>query len=136
MIYKQKITTINYFDNVVKISLKRREWNSCETWVQSMMFKGCEKVSTGWFEDLYCLVMREISMEINFSGKNYKDDLDLPFDIPRKLLRMFVFSVGKIAYDLDVKGLTSLNAQNILNKINTQIKKQLSPDDEWFKYGF
>lgn len=39
MDYKQKITTINYFEKVVKISLTREEWNSSGTWVESMMGK-------------------------------------------------------------------------------------------------
>jgi hypothetical protein len=134
--YKQKITTINYFEKVVKISLKREEWNSSETWVESMERKGCEGLSKEWFEDLHWLVMYPISKEINFSGKDYKNDIDITFDIPRELLRVFVYSIGQIAYNFDVKGITSVNAQNILGKINKQLKVQLSTDDVWFKYGF
>jgi len=51
-------------------------------------------------------------------------------------LRMFVYSIGQIAYDFDVKGITSVNAQNILGKINKQLKEQLLNDDKWFRYGF
>jgi len=32
--YSQKID-VNYFENVVKISLTREEWNSAATWVES-----------------------------------------------------------------------------------------------------
>ena len=60
---------------------------------------------------------------INFSGKDYKYDVDITFDIPRELLRMFVYSIGRIAYNFDVKGITNVIAQNILEKINKQLKK-------------
>jgi hypothetical protein len=136
MDYIQKITTINYFEKIVKISLTREEWNSSGTWVESMMRKGCERLSKDWFEDLHHLVMRPISNEINFSGKNYTYDVDITFDIPRELLRMFVYSIGQIAYDFDVKGITSVTAQNIVGKINKQLKEQLPNDDKWFHYGF
>lgn len=134
--YEQKITTINYFEKVVKISLSREEWNSSTTWVDSMKMKGCERLSESWFEDLYNLVMLPIHHEINFSGKNYKYDFDIEFDIPRELLRMFVYSIGQIAYNFDIKTLTSIDAQNILEKINKQLKEQLTIDDIWFKYRF
>jgi urease gamma subunit len=135
MKYKQKITTINYFENVVKISLTREEWNSSGTWVESMMRKGCERLSKSWFEDLHHLVMQPISNEINFSGNKY-NNIDIRFNIPRELLRMFVYSIGQIAYDFDVKGITNIIAQNILEKINKQLKEQLSTDDIWFEHGF
>lgn len=136
MDYKQKITNINYFENVVKISLTRKEWNSSGIWVESMMRTGCERLSKDWFEDLHYLVMRQISNEINFSGKNYTYDVDITFNIPRELLRIFVYSIGQIAYSFDVKGITSVIAQNILGKINKQLKEQLPSDDIWFHYGF
>jgi len=136
MDYKQKISNINYFDKVVKISLTREEWNWSGTWVESMENKGCERLSKEWFEDLHWMVMFPISKEVNFSGKDYQYDIDITFDIPRELLRMFVYSIGQIAYNFDVKGITSVIAQNILEKINKQIKEQLPNDDKWFKYGF
>ncbi len=134
--YKQKITSINYFDDIVKISLTRNEWNSVGTWVESMEMKGCSSLSIDWFNDLIGLVMCPISNEINFSNKEYKYDDNITFDIPRKLLRMFVYSIGQVAYDFDVKSLTSIEAQNILEKITNQIKEQLLPDDGWYKYKF
>lgn len=136
MDYTQKITAINYFEKVVKISLTRGEWNSTGTWIESMMRKGCERLSLDWFEDLHHLVMRPISNDVNFSGKNYDPDQDITFDIPRELLRMFVYSIGQIAYDFDAKGITSVTAQNILEKINKQLKEQLPIGDKWFVYGF
>jgi len=136
MDYKQKISNINYFDKVVKISLTREEWNWSGTWVESMENKGCERLSKEWFEDLHWMVMFPISKELNFSRKDYQYDIDITFDIPRELLRMFVYSIGQIAYNFDVKGVTSVIAQNILEKINKQIKEQLPNDDKWFKYGF
>jgi len=132
--YKQKITTINYFENVVKFSLTRDDWNSIGTWVESM--ENSRRENKEWFEDLHWLVMFPISKEINFSSKNYNHDVDISFDIPRELLRMFVYSIGRIAYDIDVKSLTSIYAQHILKNINNQLKEQLSDNDKWFKYGF
>jgi len=134
--YKQKIANENYFEKVVKISLTRRQWNSSGTWVESMERKGCEQLSKESFEDLHWMIMSPISKEINFSEKDYNHDIDITFDIPRKLLKMFVYSIGRIAYDFDVKGITSVIAQEIIEKINKQLKEQLPIDDVWFKYGF
>lgn len=134
--YKQKIANINYFDSTVNISLTREEWNSSNTWVQSMERNGCEKLSKEWFEDLHWLVMYPISNDINFSGNNYAYDLDIPFRIPRELLRMFVYSIGRIAYSFDVRGITSIIAQKMIEKINKQLKEQLPSDDKWFQHGF
>lgn len=134
--YKQKITTINYFDKVVNLSLTREEWNSASAWVESMERKGCERLSKEWFENLHWLIMYPISNDINFSGKNYKYDDNIVFRIPRELLRMFVYSIGMVAYDFDVKSLTSIGAQKIIEKINKQLKEQLSTDDKWFQFGF
>ncbi len=61
MEYKQKISNINYLDKVIKISLTREEWNSSGIWVESMLRKGCERLSNDWFEDLHRLVMLPIS---------------------------------------------------------------------------
>lgn len=134
--YTQKITTINYFDNVVKISLKRDEWNSVGTWVESMIHRETERVGKEWFEDLYWLVMIEISKEVNFSNKDYTYDVDISFDIPRELLRMFVYSIGRIAYNFDVKPLTAVRAQNILESVNRQLIEQLPVEDKWFNYNY
>lgn len=134
--YKQQITTINYFDNVVKITLTREEWNSSYIWVEAMENKGCERLNKNWFEDLHWLIMYPIHREINFTNKNYTYDDEITFDIPRELLKMFVYSIGRIAYDFDVKGITNTIAQKILKKINTQLDEQLPTNDKWFIYGF
>jgi hypothetical protein len=49
---------------------------------------------------------------------------------------MFVFSVGGIAYNFDVKTPTSMGAQMILNKINEQLKQVLPADDKWWNSNF
>jgi len=136
MEYKQKIANVNYFDNVVTILLERDKWNSVGTWVESMIHRETERVSKEWFEDLYWLVMIEISKEINFSNKNYEYNINIPFDIPRELLRMFVYSIGRIAYSFDVKPLTAIRAQNILQSVNRQLIEQLPVEDKWFKYNY
>jgi hypothetical protein len=131
--YKQKVGNINYIDKVVNISLTREEWSWSETWTQC---KNSERVGRDWFDDLHWMFMMPISHDINFSGKNYSYQEDITFQIPRELLRIFVYSIGSIAYDLDVKPIVSIIAQEIIGKINKQIKEQLPVDDSWFKYGF
>jgi len=134
--YTQKIYNIDYSKNPIDISLTRNEWNAVGTWVNSVMSAGTERLSKEWFEDLYWLVMQPISNEINFSGKTFPWDEDIKFQIPRQLLRMFVFSVGGIAYNFDVKTPTSMGAQIILNKINEQLKQVLPADDKWWNSNF
>lgn len=134
--YKQKISNINYNDNTINISLNRSEWNSTDTWIQSMEMKGCERLGKEWFEDLHYKIMRPITNEINFSNKNYSYNENITFKIPRQLLKMFVFSIGQIAYNFDVKGITAITAKNILNKIEKQLIEQLPSDSTWFTYGY
>ena len=134
--YTQKIYNIDYSKNPIDISLTRNEWNAVGTWVNSVMSAGTERLSKEWFEDLYWLVMQPISNEINFSGKTFPWDEDIKFQIPRQLLRMFVFSVGGIAYNFDVKTPTSMGAQMILSKINEQLKQVLPADDKWWNSNF
>jgi len=134
--YTQKIYNIDYSKNPIDISLTRNEWNAVGTWINSVMSAGTERLSKEWFEDLYWLVMQPISNEINFSGKTFPWDEDIKFQIPRQLLRMFVFSVGGIAYNFDVKTPTSMGAQIILNKINEQLKQVLPADDKWWNSNF
>jgi len=134
--YTQKIYNIDYSKNPIDISLTRNEWNAVGTWINSVMSAGTERLSKEWFEDLYWLVMQPISNEVNFSDKTFPWDEDIKFQIPRQLLRMFVFSVGGIAYNFDVKTPTSMGAQMILNKINEQLKQVLPADDKWWNSNF
>lgn len=134
--YKQQIHNIDYSKNPIDISLTRGEWNSVKAWINFKMSDGTERLSKEWFQDLYWLVMNPISNEINFSDKTFQWDEDIKFQIPRQLLRMFVFSVGGIAYNFDVKTPTSMNAQKILNKINEQLKQVLPADDKWWDSNF
>ena len=131
---RQKITTIDYFDNIVNISLTRDEWNSSITWVSSLS-RGTERAGENWFKDLLG-VLYPISDQINSHNKNYSFDEAISCRIPRALLRYFVYSIGRISYDLDCKYQTSMKAQVIIIKINHQLKEQLSEDDEWFKCNF
>ena len=80
--------------------------------------------------------MVPIKNDIYFSGKDYGGDEDIEFGIPRQLLRMFVYSIGRIAYDIDMKGQLCVIAQDMLSKIDEQLKGQLSDNDRWFQYNF
>jgi len=134
--YEQKIYNIDYSKNPIDISLTRDEWNSTNTWINSIMSAGTERLSKEWFEDLYWFIMHPIHNEVNFSGKSFEWDENIKFQIPRQLLRMFVFSIGRIAYDFDVKTPTSMGAQNILAKVNEQLKQILPADDKWWESNF
>lgn len=133
--YKQKIFNVDYNEDLIGISLGRGEWNSVSTWIESSTNTEYERVGKEWFEDLHELYMKPISNELNFSGKEFGNH-NIPFEIPRKLLRYFVFSVGRIAYDLDAKSTSNIYAQGILVKINKQISDQLNNTDDWYKYGY
>ena len=124
------------FGKVLKISLQRSEWNSVGTWIQAMAYKKFQRVDKSDFNDLYDNFLQPISIEINFSNKDYKYDVDIDFEIPRMSIRYFIASIGNIAYDLDCKPITNIIARNILEKINFQIKNQLQKDDTYFIYGY
>lgn len=127
--YKQQLVQYNYFEKVVEISLTRAEWNSTDTWIQT---NDSTRLGRAWFEDLQWLVMFPIIKQVS----RYDDGTDYSFGIPRELLRMFVYSIGRIAYSLDVKPQTSIFAQGILEKINKQIEEQLVDDEKWKELRF
>lgn len=130
MNYKQKITNINYFANTVQISLTYRDWFMVGTWIELSQMTKFSGVSVEWFDDLLGLVIWPIR-----SVHREKTEI-IVVDVPRELLRMLIFSIGRIAYQIDAKFQTSMNAQSILESISNQLKEQLNPEDNWFKCQF
>ena len=133
--YKQQIHNIDYEKELLNFTLTKDEWSWANCWV-SGMHNGCERLGKEWFQDLNQLYIAPIQDELFFSGKDYKYDFEYTGKIPRQLLRMFVFSIGRIAYSFDVKIPTSVVALKIVTKIQKQIEEQLPADDKWFQQHF
>jgi len=114
-------------EKTIKISLNKSEWSWCNTWIQGIKTSSIERLGEDWFIETNKWFKENVSLkyccDINI---NYDDVIDVL--IPRNILRIFVFSVGRIAYDFDVKSGTSQVAYEIITKIEEQIK-----DDEYWK---
>ena len=114
-------------EKTIKISLNKDEWSWCNTWLQGIKTSSIERLGEDWFIETNKWFKENVSLkyccDINI---NYDDVIDVL--IPRNILRIFVFSVGRIAYDFDVKSGTSQVAYEIITKIEEQIK-----DDEYWK---
>ena len=134
--YKQQIYNADYTSNLIPLKMTPSEWGWAETWVNVASNKKFERLDDEWFKDLYHMYMVPIRDDIYFSGKKFEEDEELEYEIPRQLIRMFVYSIGQIAYDIDMKGQVCIIAQGMLNKIHRQLEEQLNPNDQWFKWNF
>lgn len=114
----------------IKITLTKEEWSNVETWVTSASRESFERVSNTWFVELLG-VIKPLYMSLffssDYSAMNIPYDSEHTLNIERKYFRYLVLSVGRIAYNFDVKIQTSKAALNILNKLEEQ------GDEEWKK---
>jgi hypothetical protein len=131
MEYKQRVSNINYTDNLINIRLSKSEWYSVDTWIQGCKCSNTDKM---FIDDLRWMFV--LPMIIKMADDKIHDDCDVVGYISRNLLKHFVYSIGKIAYDFDLRDVTTIKAQRILNKVTQQINEQISIDDDWFKYNY
>ena len=114
-------------EKTIKISLNKSEWRWCNTWIQGIKTSSIERLDEDWFIETNKWFKENVSLKYCYDTNiNHDDVIDVL--IPRNILRIFVFSVGRIAYDFDVKPETSQAAYEIITKIEEQIK-----DDEYWK---
>ena len=114
-------------EKTIKISLNKDEWSWCNTWLQGIKTSSIERLGEDWFIETNKWFKENVSLKYCYDiNINHDDVIDVL--IPRNILRIFVFSVGRIAYDFDVKSGTSQSAYEIITKIEEQIK-----DDECWK---
>ena len=114
-------------EKTIKISLNKDEWSWCNTWLQGIKTSSIERLGEDWFIETNKWFKENVSLKYCYDiNINHDDVIDVL--IPRNILRIFVFSVGRIAYDFDVKSGTSQVAYEIITKIEEQIK-----DDEYWK---
>jgi hypothetical protein len=114
----------------IDITLTKEEWSDVETWVNSASRMTFERSSKEWFEELHEIV-KEFYMPLYFSDD--RSAMNIPYDsehtltMERRYFRYLVFSVGRIAYDFDVKTPVAQMAYDIVTKLEEQ------GDEEWFK---
>lgn len=114
-------------EKTIKISLNKSEWSWCNAWIQGIKTSSIERLGEDWFIETNEWFKENVSLKYCYDiNINHDDVIDVL--IPRNILRIFVFSVGRIAYDFDVKSGTSQAAYEIITKIEEQIK-----DDEYWK---
>lgn len=114
-------------EKTIKISLNKSEWSWCNAWIQGIKTSSIERLGEDWFIETNKWFKENVSLKYCYDiNINHDDVIDVL--IPRNILRIFVFSVGRIAYDFDVKSGTSQAAYEIITKIEEQIK-----DDEYWK---
>ena len=114
----------------IDITLTKEEWSDVEMWVNSATRETFERASKIWFEELHAIV-KSFYMPLYFSDD--RSSMKIPYDsehtltMERKYFRYLVLSVGRIAYDFDVKTITSGIAYDLVTKLEKQ------GDDEWVK---
>jgi len=118
-------------EKTILVKLTKSEWSWCNTWVSGIQTSSIERLSEDWFVETKYWFKDNISLKYLYDLKINHDDL-IEVLIPRNILRIFVFSVGRIAYDFDVKSGTSISAYKIITKIEEQIKF----DDSWNQLRF
>ena len=117
----------------INITLTKEEWSSVETWVNSATMETFERVSNEWFVELLQII-KPLYHSLYFSDD--MSAMDIPYDsehtltLDRKYFKYLVFSVGRIAYDFDVKTGTSQMAFEIVRKLEDQ------SDDRWKESRF
>ena len=134
--YEQKVYNVDYTKDLINIALTKEEWRWVECWTYTNTKKEYERIGVDWFLDLYWIIIYPIRTELMFSGKDFSENKNIEFGIPRPLLRAFVFSVGRFCYDVDMRGVLNMVAQEIIEKINKQLKEQLLKGDKWFQDNF
>lgn len=115
-------------NKTIKIILEKKDWSWSNTWVESLNPANIERLSEGWFLETKEWFKINISLKFLYDGNvNHNDKVEV--EIPRNILRIFVFSVGRVAYNFDVKIPTATIAYEII----TKIESQLINDNDWVK---
>ena len=115
----------------ISITLTKEEWSSVELWVNSASGETFERVSKvtellGIIKPFYM----SLYFSDDFSAMEIPHDSEHTLEIERKYFKYLVFSIGRIAYDFDVKTQTSRMALEIVKKLEEQ------GDEKWKKYRF
>jgi len=114
---------------MIKVTLTKEEWASVHTWVDSASRKEFERVSKERFIEL-ANIIKPFFFGLYFTSNN-PEAQNIPYDspqtleIPRRLFRLLLVSIGIIAYNVDVKIPTAKMAYEIVTKLENQA------DDEW-----
>jgi predicted DNA-binding protein YlxM (UPF0122 family) len=119
--------------DVISITLTKEEWSSVELWVNSASRETFEQVSKDWFTELLGIIKpfyMSLYFSDDFSAMEIPHDSEHKLEIERKYFKYLVFSVGRIAYDFDVKTQTSHMALEIVKKLEEQ------GDEKWKKDRF
>jgi predicted DNA-binding protein YlxM (UPF0122 family) len=120
-------------NKVISITLTKEEWSSVELWVNSASRETFERVSKDWFTELLGIIKpfyMSLYFSDDFSAMKIPHDSEHTLEIERKYFKYLVFSIGRIAYDFDVKTQTSQTALEIVKKLEEQ------GDEKWKKDRF
>jgi hypothetical protein len=114
-------------NNDVKITLTKKQWSSCDTYVTGYTRFTFERVGKDRIEKAGEWSKHNIALAFLYNT-NMPDDELIELVIPRDHLRILVCAVGRVAYEIDYKGITNGIAQKVIAKIEEQLK-----DDEYFQ---
>ena len=120
-------------NKVISITLTKEEWSSVELWVDSASGQTFERVSKDWFTELLGIIEpfdKSLYLLGDFLSMEIPHDSEHTLEIERKYFKFLVFSIGRIAYNFDVKTITSQMAFEIVKKLEEQ------GDEKWKKDRF
>ena len=125
-----KILEVFDTDDFIILNLTKSEFNWCYNWIQCFDYSKVERLSDIWFLSLNMFLKNKYLD--NIYNISLEDSFKMEIKLPRKFLRVFVFIIGKQAYDFDFKTKGPILAYNIITKIEGQLKN----DEDWQNFRF
>jgi hypothetical protein len=128
MLRENLLEESNKRDLKITVTLTKEEWSWVNTWIESAQNIESERISKSWFEKLLEIVKPQY--ESLYFSKDYST-FQIPHDsehsltMDRPFFSIFMFCVGRIAYDFNCKTVTTQVAYNIIQKLEAQ------GDEDW-----
>lgn len=107
----------------IPITLTKSDWSDVERWVTSASLESFYGVDKDWFDKLLTTIKpfyMSLYFSDDYSAMEIPHDSEHTLEIERDYFFILVYSVGRIAYDFDVKTLTAQAALEIVKKLESQ----------------
>jgi hypothetical protein len=114
----------------IPITLTKSDWSDVQTWVTSASRESFDRVGKDWFDKLLTTIKpfyMSLYFSNDYSAMEIPHDSEHTLEIERNHFKFLVYSVGRIAYDFDVKTQTAQSALEIVKKLESQ------GDEQWKK---
>lgn len=114
----------------IPITLTKSDWSDVQTWMTYASRESFDRVGKDWFDKLLTTITpfyASLYFSDDYSAMEIPHDSEHTLEIERHYFFILVYSVGRIAYDFDVKIQTAKAALEIVKKLESQ------GDEKWKK---